>query len=161
MDAVNIYGIAVGGTLLLLAVVRLRFVLYDLAQTLSILVSKHLAYPYMLNRHSWLGPWTWAGILKCLVYGGLNCFIILYKVHSCDEVSVRSGRLSLANMGVLFLVPHLGLPADILGISLQACQWIHRAAGWMTTALVTLHVLTIQKAVSPTENRILFAIIVG
>ncbi|KUL81468.1 hypothetical protein ZTR_10368 [Talaromyces verruculosus] len=159
MDAVNIYGIAVGGILLLLIVARLRRALCDLARVLSILVSKYLVYPYMLNRHRWFGPWTWAGIIKCLVYGASNCVVVLYNVHTYEEASIRAGRLALVNMTVLFMVPHLSVLADILGIPLEACQWIHRAAGWMTCALVTTHVLTIQQDVDPKQGEILFAII--
>ncbi|QGA15970.1 hypothetical protein EYB26_003637 [Talaromyces marneffei] len=159
MDAVNIYGIAVGGILLLLIVARLRPALRDLARVLSIVVSKYLVYPYLLNRHRWFGPWTWAGIIKCLVYGASNCVVILYNVHTYEEASIRAGRLALVNMTVLFMAPQLSVIADILGISLEACQWIHRAAGWMTCALVTTHVLTIQQDVDPKQGEILFAII--
>lgn len=161
MDAVNIYGIAIGGILLLLTVARLRPALSNLARVLSILMSKYLVYPYILNRHRWFGPWTCAGIIQCLVYGAVNCVVILYNVHTYDEASVRAGRLALVNMTVLFMAPHLSVLADILGISLEACQWIHRAAGWMTCALVTTHVLTIQQDVDPKQGEILFAIIVG
>lgn len=161
MDAVNIYGIAVGGILLLLIAARLRPALCNLARVLSILVSKYLVYPYVLNRHRWFGPWTWAGIIKCLVYAASNCVVVLYNVQTYEEASIRAGRLALVNMTVLFMAPHPSVLANILGISLEACQWIHRAAGWMTCALVTAHVLTIQQDVDPKHREILFAIIVG
>jgi hypothetical protein len=121
MDAVNIYGTAFGGILLLLIVARLRPALCDLARVLSILVSKYLVYPYMLNRHRWFRPWTSAGIIKCLVYSASNCIVILYNVHTYEEASVRAGRLALVNMTVLFMAPHPSVLANILGISLKAC----------------------------------------
>lgn len=161
MDAVNIYGIAIGGILLLLVVARLRPALCDLARVISILVSKYLVYPYLLNRHRWFGPWTWADIIKCLVYGASNCVVILYNVHTYEEATVRAGRLALVNMTVLFMAPHLSILADILGIPLEVCQWVHRAAGWMTCTLATTHVLTIQQDVDPKQREILFGIIVG
>lgn len=160
MDAVNIYGTAAGGILILFILARLRPAFCDLVRIFSILVSKYLVYLYVLNRHRWFGPWTWAGIIKNLVYGALNCVVILYRVHTWEDATVRAGRLALVNMAVLFMTPQLSVMADILGISLQTCWWIHRAAGWMTFALAITHTLSIQKSVNPQQAEILFAIIV-
>lgn len=163
MDAINIFGVTVGGILLLLFVLRARPSFTYLADPISVWVSKHLLYPYFLNRHRWVGPWTRAGAIICLIYGGLNIFLLLFQVKSEGDTNLKSGRLALLNMIPLFMTVHQSLLADILGISLQTCQWIHRASGWMVGSMVALHVLialSIQQNLSLQREENVFAIVV-
>ncbi|QKX64378.1 uncharacterized protein TRUGW13939_11552 [Talaromyces rugulosus] len=87
---------------------------------------------------------------------------MLFQVQSWDEANLKTGRLALINMIPLFMTVHQSLLADILGISLQTCQWIHRASGWMVSSLVALHVLvalSIQQNLSLKRQENVFAIV--
>lgn len=133
------YAIAAGGSLAILVSVRIIFHLLRFTGTISVIVSKHLTYPYALNRHRLIGPWTRAGLLLHLFYAAVNSFFLCFQVSSVAHAGSRSGRLSLINMVVLFAGSPLSLFADALGVSLSACRQIHRAAAWMTSLLLLFH----------------------
>jgi predicted ferric reductase len=88
-----------------------------------------------------LGPWTFADLLLQAIYIASNSFCIRFRCSDIAEAGVRAGNLSLINMIPLFLGPHLGFLADILGISLSTFRLMHRSAGMMSCSLVLFHVL--------------------
>lgn len=143
MEFVAIYAIAAGGILGALFVVRVAPSLMSLSSTISVMNSKHLSYPYILDRHQLFGPWTRANVLLYLVYLAVNVFFVAYQTQSAVGFGHRAGTLSLINMGFLVLATHLSFLADILGVSLQTCQRIHRAVGYTTSGLLTLHIIAI------------------
>ena len=141
MDLITVYAIAAGGIFVTLFLMRVASSLISLTSIIYVMASKHLTYPYLLNRHQILGPWTRANVLLYLAYGVVNIFCIVFRVTSATGVSRRAGTLSLINMAFLFPTMNLSLLGDILGISLKACRRIHRAVGWTATALLSLHIL--------------------
>lgn len=141
MDLITVYATAAGGIFVTLLLMRVASSLMSLTSIISVRASKHLTYPYLLNRHHIVGPWTRANVFLYLVYGVVNVFCIAFRVTSATGVGRRAGTLSLINMAFLFPTLHLGLLADILGISLKACRHIHRAVGWTATVLLSLHIV--------------------
>ena len=141
MDLITVYAIVAGGIFATLFLMRVASSLISLTSIIYVTASKHLTYPYLLNRHRILGPWTRANFLLYLVYGAVNVFCIAFRATSATGVGRRAGTLSLINVAFLFPTLHLGLLADILRISLSACRHIHRAVGWTATALLSLHIV--------------------
>ena len=138
------YAIALGGVLLIPLIINLLPCLPYLrpfTPTFLQQVFKYLTYPYLVRRHRYLGPWTRADIIIQLVYIAGNSFCLGFRVSDIAKAGVRAGNLSLINMIPLFLGPHLGFLADILGVSLSAFRLMHRSAGLMSSGLVLLHVL--------------------
>ena len=164
MDLITIYAIAAGGILGTLFLIRIAPSVISLSNSISVVVSKHLSNPYILNRHRLYGPWTRANVLLYVVYVAVSAFFAAYRAQSSLEVGRRAGTLSVINMGLLILATHLSLLADILGISLHACQRIHRVVGYTTTGFVAFHIVTImlaQQEKFPINNqRNFFAILV-
>ena len=141
MELITVYAIAAGGIFVSLFLMRVASSLISLTSIIHVMASKHLTYPYLLNRHQILGPWTHGNVLLYLVYGAVNIFCIAFRATSANTVGRRAGTLSLINMAFLFPTIHLSLLADILGISLKTCQCIHHAVGWSASALLSLHIL--------------------
>lgn len=156
MDFVSIYAIAAGGILGTLFLVRLASSLMSLSNTISVIILKHLSYPYILGRHRLFGPWTRANALLYLVYIAVNVFFVAFQAQSAIGAGRRAGTLSLINMAFLVLVTHLSFLADILGISLQTCRRIHRAVGYTTTGLLSFHIvitMLVQRDKFPLDNQ--------
>ena len=63
MDAIQIYAIAAGGTFSVFALVHLLTHVIPLLTRVSLFLSKHLTYPYLIHRHQVLGPWSRAASL--------------------------------------------------------------------------------------------------
>jgi hypothetical protein len=76
MNPIQIYVVAAGGTFLLLALVHLLPYAIPFFTRLSLFISKHLTYPYVLHRHHILGPWTRAGVAMQLTYLAVNVFCV-------------------------------------------------------------------------------------
>ena len=139
------YAIALGGVLIALVLVNLLpplpyFALF--APPLLHQAFRYLTYPYLLRRHRFLGPWTHADVIIQLVYIVSNSFCLGFR-SSIAKAGLRAGSLSLINLIPLFLGPHLGFLADILGVSLSTFRHIHRSAGLMSSGLVLFHALTV------------------
>lgn len=164
MDFVTIYAIAAGGILRTLFLVRIASSLISLSNAISMFISKHLTYPYILNRHQLFGPWTRANVLLYFAYTAANVFFVAYQAQSAVGVGHRAGTISLVNMAFLVLSTHLSFLADILGISLQTCRRIHRAVGYMTSGLMAFHtviaLLVQQEKFLLSNQHNLFALIV-
>lgn len=74
MELTTIYAIATGGLYSIFILLRALRYFTPLISTISILISKHLTYPYFLDRHISIGPWTRAGVLVHMFYAALNVF---------------------------------------------------------------------------------------
>lgn len=164
MDFIAIYAIAAGSILGTLFIVRAVSSLRNRTDIISVMVSKHLTYPYILDRHQLFGPWTRANVLLYLIYVVTNGFFVSYQARSAVGVSRRAGTLSVVNIAFLILATHLDFLADLLGISLQICRRIHRAIGYVTCGLLALHIiialLVQHEKFSLDKQRNLFALIV-
>lgn len=140
MDILTIYAIAVGGIFTSLVIFRALKVFAPWSNTINVFISRHLAYPYVLGRHSLLGPWTRAGVSLHLIYLAINLLLLFFNHISMAAAGRRAGTLSLLNMIFLLASWHLSNLADIFGISLRIYRRMHRAAGWMVVALALFHV---------------------
>ena len=78
MELITVYAIAAGGIFVTLFLTRVASSLISLTSIIYVMASKHLTYPYLLNRHQILGPWTRANVLLYLVYGAVNVFCIAF-----------------------------------------------------------------------------------
>jgi hypothetical protein len=143
MEITLAYAIALGGVLLTLLLInllpRLPYLTFSTPPLLQRLM--YLKYAYLVRRHQFLGPWTFADILVQVIYIASNSFCLGFRVSDIAKSGLRAGNLSLINMVTLFLGPHLSFLADILGISLSTFRLIHRSAGMMSCSLVLFHVL--------------------
>lgn len=140
MDTPNVYGIVGGSLVGILLIVRLLPWLMTLRTGFFQAVAKYLTYSYLVDRHRLLGPWTPAEVLVYLSYISTNLFCIFYLKVSGADVSRRAGLLSVINMTFLYSSPNLSILADCLGITVRTCRRMHHAAGWMTGALVSIHI---------------------
>ncbi|KFY32042.1 hypothetical protein V493_00580 [Pseudogymnoascus sp. VKM F-4281 (FW-2241)] len=148
MDAIQIYAIAAGVTLCIFAFVNFLPLLIPLVTRVSIFVSKHFRYPYILHRHQYLGPWTRAGVVIQLAYLAINLFCVFVvlsweglEAANFSDAGRRAGTLAQVNMIPLLAGPHFAFLADLLGLSLKTIHGVHRSVGWMTAALVFLHAM--------------------
>ncbi|KAG9228392.1 hypothetical protein BJ875DRAFT_508528 [Amylocarpus encephaloides] len=149
-DTIQIYTIAVGGTLCIFAFVNLLPLLIPLVTRVSNFVSKHFRYSYILHRHRILGPWTRAGVVIQLAYLVINLFYVFVvlswdglKAANFSDAGRRAGTLVEVNMIPLLAGPHFAFLADLLRLLLKTIRGVHRSAGWMTAALVFLHSMAV------------------
>lgn len=143
MEITQIYGIAIGGVLVLLVLLNLRPHLEAFLEAVSLLVSKHLTYPRIVDRHRYFGPWSRADVVLPLFYTTANIFCVSFRAPSMLTAGLRAADLSLINMVLNFAGFHLCLLADILGVSLSTYKRIHRSSGIMSVSLLLFHILTI------------------
>lgn len=141
MDSTTVFAICVGVAISACILAKGICYLGPLRTIVTVRFSKHLSYPYAVNRHRWIGPWTRLGVLSHVVYLTANVVCLLFPPAKMSEVGLRAARLSLINMSVLFLAPHLSLLADILGVSLRQCRKVHKSAAWVGFLLLAVHVL--------------------
>ncbi|KAH2651742.1 hypothetical protein KXV32_004281 [Aspergillus fumigatus] len=119
MEATSVYGIAAGGFFIALVSVRLVSLLLRFTSVVSVWIAIHLIYPYLLGRHSLMGPWTRVSVIGHLLYVAANLFVLCFRPSTVANVGHRAGRLSLINMAVLFAGSPLVYLADIIGVSLR------------------------------------------
>ncbi|KAH7363947.1 hypothetical protein BKA65DRAFT_571993 [Rhexocercosporidium sp. MPI-PUGE-AT-0058] len=144
MEISQVYAITLGGILFtLLLIGRLPMVPYSTFFTPPLVQQalRYLKYPYIVHRHRFLGPWTCADVFLQVVYIAGNSFCLGFRVSDISKAGGRAGTLSLINMIPLFLGPHLGFLADLLGISLSTFRLMHRSAGAMSCSLVLFHII--------------------
>ncbi|PKX96275.1 NADPH oxidase family protein [Aspergillus novofumigatus IBT 16806] len=77
--------------------------------------------------------------LYAITAGGIFLLLVLHLAY--PKISRRAGTLSLLNMALLYPFMQLGLFADVLGLLFNTCCRVHGAAAWMTSALLTLHIV--------------------
>jgi hypothetical protein len=138
MDNLSMFAVAAGGLVTGLFLLRLsKSFTHSIGAILEI--SKYL-YPYFVNRHAIIGPWTYGKVSMYLLYVATNIFVSLFKLHSISEAGRRTGTLAIVNLGLLIYMPYLDLQADVLGVPLRLCHWTHRVIGWTVGLLAAVHV---------------------
>lgn len=164
MDTILIYAIIAGSLMLTLALIRLLKSLSQWRSPVQVFIVRHFIYPYVISRHTLVGPWSRAEIFTNLGYVTANLVLAFYKNSSFEEIGRRAGSLSLVNMIFPLAAGHLSYAADLLGISLPSYRKVHRASGWMTMALIVLHISAFDfdlKGGTTTDERHLSTIIVS
>lgn len=163
MEVIEIYAITFGCflSLIVLGKYLARFVPWS---TINLFFNQHFVYPYVLGRHSFLGPWTRLGTFMHLSYVSIIAFILFFKSNSAHTLGRRAGSLALINLVFLVASFSLSRTADLLGISLKTSRRAHRAVGWIVFILSAIHVsiTVIIESEAPAEapNRI-FGIVVS
>ena len=166
MDITQGYAVALGGVLATLALASLLptkslssfSYLPPIARPPLRRAVRYLIYPYVLRRHQFLGPWTWADVMVQLVYITGNAFCVGFR-SSFAEAGLRSGSLSLINLIPLYLGPHLGFLADLLGLSLSTFRRVHRSAGLLSSCLVLFHALAVINRFTLGDRRHISAVV--
>ncbi|KAL4961382.1 ferric reductase family protein [Aspergillus stella-maris] len=160
MDSLAVYAIAVGGIFVGLFFARklsvyASWMLSVLASwanwTFSVLASwkgsaslffsRHLALPFLVHRHRFLGPWSRADVLFHTSYATVNIFLVFYKSNSVTDAGHQAAKLALINIIFPLSTFHISHLADILGIKWRTCCRIHRVTGWTAVALLSFHVI--------------------
>ena len=111
MDITNVYAIAAGGVFASLILIRLLSYLIQLKSIVSVLIFRHLTYPYLLDRHRLFGPWTRSDVLIHLLYVTMNVFCLCFPGLLASDTGRRAGTLSLVNMVFIFAGVHLSFLA--------------------------------------------------
>lgn len=88
------------------------------------------------------------------MYIALDIFCITFRVTPLSEAGDKAGTLSVDDMPPLFFILHLSFLADLLGLLLSSYRWIHRSAGLLSFALVTLHLLAAAHSDPPYSLRV-------
>jgi hypothetical protein len=162
MDISIVYAIAAGGIFACLIFVRFLAHLERLTSSVSVWIAKHLTYPYLLGRRRFCGPWTRFRFLAYVLHVTVTVLCLCIPNWSVLEAGRRAGTLALVNMMFLFAGIHLSFIADLLGVYLQTCQALHRAAGWMMAVFCVIHavLMSSQESFSLHDPGNLFALIV-
>jgi hypothetical protein len=140
MELLSFCAISIGGFLSILVLVRLASFLTESADVVSLFISKHLIYPYLVDRHRICGPWSRANLLLCFAYAALHVFFISFRTTNAEIAGYRAGTLAVINLALLIPTTHLSFLADIIGVSLVACRRMHRVVGWMSGMLLAFHI---------------------
>ncbi|KAL4756094.1 NADPH oxidase family protein [Aspergillus foveolatus] len=141
MDSLTVYAIAVGGVFAGLFFIRTLSVLASWKGSVSVFFSRHLALPFLVHRHRFLGPWTRAGVLFHALYAAVNIFLVFFKMKSLTGAGLQAAKLALVNVIFPLSTIHISHLADLLGIKWSTCCRIHRVTGWMAVALLSFHVI--------------------
>ena len=142
MDNAKAYAIGIGSGFVLLILINFSPHVRLFMKKTSIWTNKYFAYPELVRRHRYIGPWSPADVVLQMCYVAINVFCLSFKTTSVQMAGLRAGTLSLVNMIPLFAGFHISFIADILGIRLALYRLIHRSAGTMSIILLVLHVLT-------------------
>lgn len=153
MDPTLAYAIALGGVfvaLILVNLLHLQHLTFLAYLPTSARASVHRwwrysVYPYLVHRRGLLPPFTLVDLLIQLIYIAGNSFSLAYG-STIENAGLRAGTLSLINLVPLYLGPHLGFAADLLGLSLRAFRYIHRSAGLMSSGLALFHSVVVIKS---------------
>jgi hypothetical protein len=164
MDTSTIYAIVVGGSFCVLLLINGFPLFARLARHLAPLVSQHLVYRNVLDRHRLLGPWSRAGVMIQLIYLAGNACCLRFWDTTTSQAGIQAGTLAVINMTPLLAIPHLSTLADLLGLTLGTIRQIHRSAGVMSTILAIYHVLTMvasQSSFPLSQPKNMFAVTVS
>ena len=142
MDITLIYAIGLGGVLLMPILFRLLQHRVFLTPNIFQHTLRYLDYPYLIQRHRILGPWTWLDVIFQSVYITSNCVCLGFRADIA-VAGTRAGYLSIINMMPLFLGAHLNFLADIFGITLKRFRSLHHCAGLMSFGLICFHILAV------------------
>jgi hypothetical protein len=140
MHITQFYGIAASSLLIILLISNILRHTAKVRRNITLCCYKHLTYPYLLDRHLLIGPWTRASIIIQLTYLSANVVCICLQSSTFTEAGLHSASLALINLIPLLAGPHLGFLADAFGFSLESYRSIHRSAGWMFIVLVVFHI---------------------
>ena len=155
MDITPIYAIVAGGVFCVLVLVRFSSHIAAVGRYVALFTSTHLVYPYLLQRHRIVGPWSRVGVVVQLIYVAVNilCLVckslsvsragIIFRASTISEAGLRAGALTLVNAIPLFAGLHPAFLADQLGVSLRAVRRLHRSVGFGTFSLAFFHILVI------------------
>lgn len=146
MNALAVYAIAAGGIFTGLFLIQTLSILTNWTNLFSVLASRHLILPFVVHRNRLCGPWSRASVLLHAIYVAVNVFLVLFRIKSFIDAGRRAGELALVNLIFPLSATHLSFLADLFGITWRTCRRIHRAAGWMTTALLAFHVVAAVQA---------------
>ena len=171
MDLNGVYALALGSVSCIFILANVLPLLVRLGQYLSPLISKHMVYRDLLQRHRLFGPWSRAGVLLQLIYiaGNIVCAVLgtshgSIQLSPISQVGLRAGTLSLINLIALFAGPHLDFWADVLGVASRTLRHLHSSAGVMAVLLALFHTLVVvgaRPSFGLKEAQNLFAVIVS
>lgn len=146
MNALAIYAIAAGGIFTGLFLIQTLSILTNWTNLFSVLASRHLILRFVVYRNQLCGPWSRASVLLHASYIAVNVFLVLFRIKSSIDAGRRAGELAIVNLIFPLSASHLSFLADLLGITWRTCLRIHRAAGWMATALLAFHIIAVVQA---------------
>ena len=143
MNIPQVYAIAAGGVFVLLLIMKSGSSIHHVFHALTILVAKHLTYPFLVRHHRLLRPWSRADVLLQVTYFTINIFCMTFRVVSVKDAETRAGTLAMINLTPLFSGFHLSFSGDNLRIFLTDFRRIHRIMKWMSLLLGVVHALVV------------------
>jgi hypothetical protein len=119
------------------------FLISNLRSFLDSYVTQLFIYPRIIRRYRYFGPWSPAGVILQLAYAAMNLFCASFKAPNILVVSSRAANLSLINMIPIFAGAHQSFLADVLGVSLNTYQRVHRSTGTIAFLLLVFHIASV------------------
>ena len=171
MDFDSFYALVLGSVFCILIFANTLPLLLRCSRYLSPLISKHMVYRYLLQRHRLFGPWSRAAVLLQLVYIAGNTVCAVFRVShgkiqlsTVSQAGLRAGTLSVINLVGLFAGPHLDFLADVFGVASRTLRHLHLSAGVMVVILALFHTLVavgVRRSFDLRQAQNLFAVIVS
>ena len=141
MDLTIIYLIVIAGIFSSFLLRRLIPVLLSIYRNhASVYVLRHLVYPYLYRRYSFVTPITRFRALLLSLYLGATLFCNLYGIRTLEDASSRAGWLSIVNMVPLFITGRVTTIMQVLGLSLHESIAAHSATGAMVLSQSVAHI---------------------
>ena len=140
IDTAYIYALALGTAFVVSVLFRLRWCFRESFNLIRRYLRQHLVYPYLVQRHRLLGPWSRAAVLYQMCFVFANAFCVGFRTTSIQNASRRAARLALLNLVPAYGSTHLSFLADTCGVSLHTIRMIHRSAGTMAVLLLSFHI---------------------
>ena len=142
MTPTQIYSIIAGGMLFALFSYRMSSMLSRWIQDRTIyLIFKHLIYPFLFRRRTFLQPFSRWRILLLVLYWSATTVCNVIGVETLAEAGTRAGVLSTIHIIPLMFSSRLSFAADLLGLSLHTYHALHGSIGFMAFVQGLIHVL--------------------
>lgn len=94
-----------------------------------------------LRRNDFVQHWTVQQAVLLLTFLAANVVCVFIKSTGLSDAGLRSGRLAVINLVVLYAGPHLSFLADALDVPLSTYRHIHSSASLLVLSLALFHVI--------------------
>ena len=95
-----------------------------------------------LRKNDLIRHWTIQQALIFCAYFSANLVCVFVRYPGLLEAGIRSGRLALINLIILYAGPHLGFLADAANVTMSTYHHVHSAVSFTVFALAVFHSVT-------------------
>ena len=142
MEPVSIYGIAAGGLFFLALLYRTSSYVSQWVQNRTLFyIFKYLIYPVFIRQSRFSSSVTRWQALAYLLYWSATAICNVIGVSTTQQAAQRAGTLATLHIVPLLFSNRGSLAADLLGMSLQTYNTIHKSVGLMAFLQSAIHTL--------------------